>query len=247
MAKTHVSCLVSRFFADCPDFISCPNSDQLSILEVDGIELTFGRRTILQDVYLRCETGAATGLIGRNGSGKSCLLKIIFGSLRGSFHSVRVDGRYVVRAHEESDLLAFLPQNGFAMNYLTGTGLASIFRLNSDAIDYLRSIDSVDRHFDQKIGELSAGLKKLIEVLIVLHMPRKFILLDEPFSFLSPILVEEVIRAIGRQAGHKGILLTDHLYRHVLEVCDRHYLLTNGNLRTVTDLAELKRYGYLSE
>ena len=219
----------------------------MSILEVDSVELSFGRRTILQDIYLKCETGAVTGLIGRNGSGKSCLLKILFGSLSAASQSVRLDGQYLIRTHEVRGLLAFLPQEGFAMNYLTCEELAATLQLDAASRGYLQSVHGIGQHYDSPIGELSAGLKKLIEVLVVLLSPRKFVLLDEPFSFLAPVLVEEVIKVIRQQSEQKGILLTDHMYQHVFDVCDHHYLLIDGSLKQVSDLPELNRYGYVSE
>ncbi|MGS0014500.1 ATP-binding cassette domain-containing protein, partial [Escherichia coli] len=60
------------------------------ILEADGIQLSFYERKILSGIYLQCETGKITGLLGRNGQGKSCLMKIMFGSLPAE-KSIRFD------------------------------------------------------------------------------------------------------------------------------------------------------------
>ena len=60
------------------------------VLEADGIQLEFNGRKVLSDVYLKCETAKITGLLGRNGQGKSCLMNIIYGSLP-SEKSVRFD------------------------------------------------------------------------------------------------------------------------------------------------------------
>ncbi|MHC2993727.1 hypothetical protein OB13_19890, partial [Pontibacter sp. HJ8] len=61
-------------------------------LEADSIQLEFDGRRILSDIHLKCETGGITGLLGRNGQGKSCLMKIIYGSLTCE-KSVRIDNR----------------------------------------------------------------------------------------------------------------------------------------------------------
>lgn len=219
----------------------------MSILEIDSIELNFGKRKILQDIYLKCEVGSITGLIGRNGSGKSCLMKILFGSLKAASQSVRYDRQYIRRAHEVPGLIAFLPQDGFAMEYLTCEDLVSIFELDEASRNYLLTVPGIERHQKIRLSELSTGLRKLVEVLVVLLSPKKFVILDEPFSFLAPVLVEEVIRVIRNQAQYKGILLTDHLYQHVFEVCDRHYLLMDGAVRRVTNLSELTQYGYVTD
>src|SRR5476649_2059644 len=84
-----------------------------NILEADGIELSFGLRKILSDVYLKCETGMITGLLGRNGQGKSCLMNILLGNLNTNANSVRFDGNVVNDAGKRPDLLLYLPQFNF--------------------------------------------------------------------------------------------------------------------------------------
>ncbi|MBL3656282.1 ATP-binding cassette domain-containing protein [Fulvivirga sediminis] len=85
-------------------------------LEIDGVSLSFSGRTILNNIYLQCQTGEIIGLLGRNGSGKSSLMKMIFGSLKGDHQSVRINGRYHEQAFSEPKTIHFMPQNGFAMN-----------------------------------------------------------------------------------------------------------------------------------
>ena len=64
-------------------------------LKVDSVQLSFDGRKILQDIALQCSIGEIVGLLGRNGSGKSSLLKIIFGSLKPSYRYVSIDDRYI--------------------------------------------------------------------------------------------------------------------------------------------------------
>lgn len=61
------------------------------ILEIDSAELAFGERRILSGVYLLVETGGVTAVLGRNGCGKSCLMKILSGSLKAGFCSMRIE------------------------------------------------------------------------------------------------------------------------------------------------------------
>ena len=83
------------------------------LLETDSIQLEFGLRKILSDVYLKVETGYITGLLGRNGAGKSCLMNIIYGSLEASDKSVRLDGKAIFHAYKSSHILLYLPQFNF--------------------------------------------------------------------------------------------------------------------------------------
>src|ERR1700688_2643167 len=82
------------------------------ILEADSIQLEFKGRKILSDIYLKCETGKITGLLGRNGQGKSCLMQIIYGSLN-SEKSVRVDNLPQKNTSGSANMLLFLPQFNF--------------------------------------------------------------------------------------------------------------------------------------
>ena len=92
---------------------------------------------------------------------------------------------------------------------------------------------------------LSGGEKKIVEVLLILYSDSKFILLDEPFNALSPKMIVEIQRMIKEQSKQKGIILSDHLYKEVLEVSDEIYLLSDSYLRQIKDLKELQRHGYL--
>ena len=71
------------------------NPSEKHTLEIDSVELSFGDRRILSGVYLAVETGGVSAILGRNGCGKSCLMKILCGSLRAGFRSMRIDGTTV--------------------------------------------------------------------------------------------------------------------------------------------------------
>ena len=212
------------------------------MLEADSINLSFGSRKILSNVYLQCKIGNVVGIIGRNGSGKSSLMKLIFGTLRGENQSIRVNKQYVDELFKRPGMINYLPQDSFLMNYLTVKQVSRIF----DAGEIL-NIEIFKIHINSRIGELSGGLKKLVEILTMLYTPSKFVLLDEPFSFLSPVLVEEVSTHIKIQSRKKGIVLTDHQYQSVWDVANLNYVLYDGILREIHQKVELERYGYLNQ
>ena len=79
------------------------NPSEKHILEIDSVELSFGDRRILSGVYLAVETGGVTAVLGRNGCGKSCLMKILCGSLRADFRSMRIDGKVDKKVERKED------------------------------------------------------------------------------------------------------------------------------------------------
>ena len=217
----------------------------MNVLEVDSVTLSFGQRKVLTDVYLKCEIGDIVGLVGRNGSGKSSLLKIIFGTLQGDHQSVRLNGVYTRQPFRVPNTVHYLPQNGFVMDYLTFHDLVNIFKLSA-RLDRIQAVEEVSQHAHQKLGSLSGGVRKLMEIITVLYTPGLFALLDEPFSYLSPVLVEKIIPHLRYQSQVKGIILTDHQYENVLSVSRRAYVIVNGVLKPVENPSDLEKDGYVT-
>lgn len=152
------------------------------ILEIDSAELAFGERRILSGVYLLVETGGVTAVLGRNGCGKSCLMKILSGSLKAGFCSMRIDGKWHRRFTEKE--IRYLPQHPFIPGWL---------RLERALGDFRLQREDLERWFPEfislrgtRIGELSGGEQRILECFIILRSPARFILLDEPFSQIAP-------------------------------------------------------------
>jgi len=211
-------------------------------LEVDSVYLEFNGRRILSDIYLKCETGKITGLLGRNGNGKSCLMNVIYGNLKASSQSVRIDDEHVPNAYQRPDLLLNLPQFSFIPKNL------SLKRIFSDFnVDY-SSLELVFPEFKSKyktaVKDLSGGQGRLIEIFLLLKKPSRFVMLDEPFSHLSPIHIEVVKELIQQEKANKGFLITDHMFRHIVQICDDLYVLADGKTHLTKDVQELEFLGY---
>src|SRR5437764_8948060 len=126
-------------------------------LEADSIQLEFGERRILSDIYLQCQTGKITGLLGRNGHGKSCLLKIIYGTMRCE-KSVRIDHTTYYEAYLRPDLLRYLPQFNFIPRFFSLKNIFKDFELEYDVFEK-RFPEFVNRH-TSGIGDLSGGERR---------------------------------------------------------------------------------------
>ncbi|GAB3911702.1 ATP-binding cassette domain-containing protein [Larkinella knui] len=215
-------------------------------LEADSIWLQFGGRKILQSVYVKLETGQITGLLGRNGSGKSCLLKSIMGLMPTETQSVRVDGHYVEKPYQQPGLIRYLPQHPFVPPSMTIRAAFDWYGVKMDEI--ATEYPKIDDLKNQRIGQLSGGEKRLAEILLILKSDTAFVLLDEPFSHLMPVQIEQLQQTIRQESRRKGILLSDHLYRSVLDLSDSVYFLNTGGrtIRLNAPEQELKDRGYLS-
>lgn len=213
----------------------------MSLLEIDSVNFSYGNNPILSGIYLKVTKGEVVGFLGRNGCGKSTLLKVIFGSLKGENQSVRIAGRYC-KSPFQSGMIKFMPQNGLFPEFLTAK---SAVKMYCSDMEKLLDDPTVSQYFQYPFDQMSGGVAKYVETLIVLYSPAKFVLLDEPFSYVAPVLVERLIPIIKSVAQEKGILMTDHQYQSILDVSDRLYLLRNRALYSITDVQDLADMGYI--
>lgn len=213
-----------------------------NLLEIDSVILEFDTKRILQDVYLKCETGKVTGLLGRNGAGKSCLMKIIFGELNPNDKSVRINGKTLISSGRSAEDIRFLPQTRFAPMGLTAKRIFSDFRL--DFADFLNYFPDFEKFYKAKLSSMSGGERRIIEIYSVLASRSKFCMLDEPFSHVYPVHVETLKRIILREKAGKGILITDHLYKHIIDICDDLYVISNGKTSLTESIEDLETLGY---
>ena len=211
-------------------------------LQADGITLEFGHRPVLSDIHIECRTGEINGLLGRNGQGKPCLMRIICGDLEAPSRSVRFDNIPVLHAYKQPELLAYLPQFNFIPESLT---LQRIFN------DFGLEFEELEQRFPQfrtrqksRIGDLSGGERRLISVYVIIRSKSQFVMLDEPFSHLMPIQIDKIKELLQEESTNKGFLITDHLYRHITDVSDRFYILADGRTHLVKEIEDIERLGY---
>lgn len=211
-------------------------------LEADSIVLNFGSRNILSDVYIKCETGKITGLLGRNGNGKTTLMNVIYGTLNGNSQSIRFNGDHITQAYRFAGLIGYLTQFNFTPKSLTLKRIFSDFEV--DYSHFEKMFPEFQSKYNSQVKNLSGGQIRLTETYLLLKSDKKFVFLDEPFTHLSPILIEQVKQLITKAAADKGILLSDHMYRHVLDISTNLYLLSDGKTRLIKNAEELNFMGY---
>lgn len=214
------------------------------ILEADNIVLSFGDKKILSGIYLKAETGKVTGILGRNGCGKTCLLRIIFGDLNSKYKNIRMNNNYQKRDLYKTSSVAYLPQHQLLPKNIR---LFKIFRLfGVEWSAFVTKFESFTIYKDFKTNELSSGELRVVETYLILNSGKDIILLDEPFSFIAPIYIEKFKGIIEQKKKQAAIIITDHFYRDILEVSDSVYFLKNGYSKIIKSKEDLEQEGYIN-
>ena len=213
-------------------------------LDISSVKLLYDERLILSDVYLNIETGNIVGLLGRNGEGKSSLMRVIFGVI-DTDRSIIIVESSVYEAYKHPKLMRYLPQHNFIPKYLTLKRIFKDFRIDYDG--FVQKFSDFKDRQNSKIGDLSGGMRRLTELYVIIKSQTKFVLLDEPFTHISPIQANTIKAIIEEESSAKGFLITDHMYRNILKVCDQIYLILNGKTQLINNIDELKKFGYLKQ
>jgi len=216
-----------------------------STIEIDSVHKCFGDRNLLSDVSLKCSIGDIIGVFGRNGTGKSTFFKIFFGTEKCDNKFVRHNGIVYRRPYLKKNLLQYLPQRSFIPKHLTIDKVAKLC-LNKSAIAEFLSDPFFAPLMKTAVDSMSFGERRFLEIKLMIFLSSEFLLLDEPFNGLTPVMVEVIKRMIMEASITKGIIITDHDYESVLDVSNKLFLICDGALKSIKGKSDLVTFGYLT-
>lgn len=220
-------------------------SNKKNTLLADSIRLSFGTLDVLNGAWFRAETGKVTGVLGRNGCGKTCMFRSIMGELKPQEIFVKFNDLVITSSHKMGLYVKYLPQKSFLPGKLSPKEAFSWF--GKDFSEFTAEFPHFAPNADEKIGDLSGGETRIVEIWLCLNSGSPFCILDEPFSYLSPVYVEQVQQMILQRKPHMGIVISDHNYQALLQIADEVLLLSEGYVHLVKEQSDLVRYGYCRE
>lgn len=202
----------------------------------------YGKRRVVDDVSLRIRSGQVVGLLGPNGAGKTTTFYTITGLVRPDKGEVYLDDQDISQlpVYLRARLgINYLPQESSVFRKLTVAQniMAILETVEPDKEVRNARLDSLLAELDisglrnQRADSLSGGQKRRLEITRALVTNPDFILLDEPFAGLDPIVVVEIQKIIAKLKERRiGVVITDHNTRETLGVCDTIYLLDKGRI-----------------
>lgn len=211
-------------------------------LEVRGLKKTIKGTPIIKGISLELYNGEIVGLLGPNGAGKTTTFYMICGLISASGGDILLDERSIAKVplHKRAKLgIGYLPQESSIFKELSVEEnlmlAAEITYKNkveaSHKVDEMLNLLNIEPIRLRKGVSLSGGERRRCEIARSLMITPKFLLLDEPFAGVDPIAVND-IQSIVRDLKKLGIgvLITDHNVRETLAICDRAYVIKDGEL-----------------
>jgi lipopolysaccharide export system ATP-binding protein len=213
----------------------------LKIVSTDLVKSYKGRR-VVDGVSFDIAQGEIVGLLGPNGAGKTTTFYMITGLVRPTAGTVKFDDTDVTRwpmFQRARKGVGYLPQEASVFRKLTvEDNLRVILELRNlskseinNRVGQLAEDLHVTRHLKTQAGVLSGGERRRVEIARALASEPKFILLDEPFTGIDPVTIEEIQEIIFKLKSQGiGILITDHNVNATLGITDRNYILIDGKI-----------------
>ena len=215
----------------------------MSILKATDIRKSYKMLDVVKGISFEINSGEVVGLLGPNGAGKTTAFYIIVGLITSDDGSVFLDDRDItdLSMHQRANLgLGYLPQEASIFRKLTvEENILSILEYQKDLnhsereqkLNHLLEELHID-HVKNSLGiNLSGGERRRVEIARALAAKPIFILLDEPFAGVDPISVLDIQRIIKHLKNQNiGVLITDHNVRETLGICERAYILNEGDL-----------------
>lgn len=212
------------------------------MLEAIEVKKSFKGKEVLKGVSLSVSKGEIVGLLGPNGAGKTTLFNSIIGFIKIDGGKISLDGEDITHLppfRRAQKGLAFLPQEHSLFEDLTVLENLLIFLefFTESKSEALAKAEALLEDFgllelkNQRASTLSGGQKRRLEIARSLITNPKYLLLDEPFAGLDPIIVSEIKQTIKslKESGI-GILITDHNVRETIRMVDRVYIISEGEI-----------------
>ncbi|WP_462153689.1 LPS export ABC transporter ATP-binding protein [Pseudoalteromonas piscicida] len=215
----------------------------MSELKATGLAKSYKGRQVVKNVGLSVQAGSIVGLLGPNGAGKTTTFYMIVGLVPSDKGFIQIDDEDItlLPMHSRARLgIGYLPQESSIFRKLTVyQNLMAILETRKDLSKVEREAElnelldefNIQHIRDSKGMALSGGERRRVEIARALAANPKFILLDEPFAGVDPISVLDIKTIIEHLKNRGiGVLITDHNVRETLDVCEKAYIVSHGEL-----------------
>jgi len=216
------------------------------VISIENVSKSYGKVRSLEQVNATVGSGSIFGLIGSNGSGKSTLLRIMSGAMHPDGGQVLYDGRPVYENPAVKDEILFLSDEQFFLGGASLTDMqrlyASVYR-NFDAQRYCALCELFHLDPERKLSTFSKGMKKQASILLALSCRPRYLLCDETFDGLDPVMRKLVKRLLAEEVASSGMtpIIASHNLREIEDICDHIGLLHGGSILFERELDDMKR------
>ena len=208
------------------------------MIKIKNLTKIYDENKILDGISITFEEGKIYGIVGKNGSGKSVLLKTICGFIRPDKGEILFDNINIIKKQTfPPETGAMFENSGFIPN-ISGFEnlklLASINNIISEE-EILKSVDIVNLKEDinKKYYKYSLGMRKKLGICQAIMENQKYIILDEPFNGIDDESLKKIKIQLNKIKENKIIIISTHIKEDIEKLCDEVYKISNGKINKI--------------
>ena len=202
------------------------------VLEVKGVNKSYGKKPALNDISLKLERGKIIGLLGQNGTGKTTLIKLINGLLTPDSGQIFVDGMPI--GTESHLAVSYLPDKTYLPDWMKVSDMMKMFSDFYSNFDDAKARDMLSRlniSESDRLKALSKGNKEKVQLIRVMSRNAKLYLLDEPIGGVDPAARDYILMTIITTYNpDASVVISTHLISDIEKVLDEAVFINNGNI-----------------
>ena len=215
------------------------------MIKAENVSKRFEGLPAVDRVSVEIKEGIVFGMVGTNGAGKSTLLRMIAGVLKADEGVITVDGGAVYENPAAKKEVFYISDDAYYLNNGTPVDMADYYGAvyeNFNRKRYLELMDQLGLPLSRKISTFSKGMKKQVSILLGVCAGTKYLLCDETFDGLDPVMRQAVKSIFAKEITERGLtpVLASHNLRELEDICDHVGLLHKGGVLLSKDLEEMR-------
>ena len=215
------------------------------MIKAENVTKRFDGMMAVDNVSVEIKEGIVFGMVGTNGAGKSTLLRMISGVLKADEGTITVDGAPVYENLAAKKEVFYISDDAYYLNNGTPVDMADYYGAVYEKFNrkrYLELMDQLGLPLSRKISTFSKGMKKQVSILLGVCAGTKYLLCDETFDGLDPVMRQAVKSIFAKEITERGLtpVLASHNLRELEDICDHVGLLHKGGVLLSKDLEEMR-------
>jgi len=214
----------------------------MSLLEFRHLYKSFGEKEVLKDINFTVNKGKIIGLLGRNGTGKSTLIKLINDLLTPTEGEVLINGESV--GVESKKIISYLPERTYLDKGMTVDSVIEFFTEFYDNFDpetARRLLKDLGLDTKQRLSKMSKGMQEKVQLVLVMSRKAELYVLDEPLGGVDPATRDYILDTILSNFNEgASVIISTHLISDIERILDEVIIIDNGEIVLCGDCDELR-------
>ena len=214
----------------------------MDLLEINHLYKSYDSKNVLCDINLKVKQGKIIGLLGKNGTGKSTLIKLINDLLVPDKGNIKVNGKAI--GVESKKIISYLPERTYLNKNMTVLEVINYFRDfydNFDSAKAIKLLQDLKLDVNQKLSKMIKGMQEKVQLVLVMSRKAKLYILDEPLGGVDPATRDYILDTIlNNFSDDASIIISTHLISDIERILDEVIFIDNGKIIIQSDADNLR-------